>query len=176
MMVPILNKVIAVTAASLFLAVPSYGQAEGEGVPGKELELGNVMVTLYALGGSAAGQKTYGEEIYLAKGTPRQALIILKQILLEGNRPSRSFKMKDQIEVIVFRGAFLKLSKIAIKKVVLKDSSIEVYAEYKDLPGSDVASQPAAIIPVGQLPPGKYTVILFVDNNLRKKAEFNVSR
>lgn len=175
-MPPLFNKAFAVIAASLFLALPSSGQAEGEGVPEKELELGNVMVTLYALGGSAAGQKTYGEEVYLAKGTPRQALITLKQMLLEGNRPSRAFKMKDQIEVIVFRGAFLKLSKIAVKKVVLKDSSIEVYVEYKDLPGTDIASQPAAIIPVGQLPPGKYTVILFVDNNLRKKTEFSVSR
>ncbi|MDD4879026.1 MAG: hypothetical protein PHR22_01035 [Candidatus Omnitrophica bacterium] len=170
------DKIFTLIAVSLFLVLSSSGHAEGEGTPEKVLGPENVMVTLYALGGAAAGQKTYGEEIYLSKGTPLQALITLKQIVLEGKKPSRSFEMKDQLEVIVFRGSFLKLSKIAIKKVVLKDSSIEVYAEYKDLPGAGIASQPAAIIPVGQLPPGKYTVILFVDNKLRKKAEFSVSR
>ena len=176
MMRPVLSKIFGVITVFLFLAVPSSGPAEGEGTPEKALGLENVMVTHYALGGDTAGQKTYGEAIYLSKGTPRQALITLKQIVLEGKRPAWSFKMKDQIEVIVFRGTFLKLSKIGIKKVVLKDSSVEVYAEYKDFPDSDIASQPAAIIPVGQLPPGKYTVILFVDNNLRKKAAFSVSR
>ena len=176
MMGPVLSKIFGVIAVSLFLAVPSHGLAEGAGAPEKVLGLENVMLTHYALGGDTAGKKTYGEAVYAAKGTPRDALITLKQIVLEGKRPARSFKMKDQIEVIVFRGAFLKLSKIGIKKVVLKDLSVEIYAEYKDFPDSDIASQPAAIIPVGQLPPGKYTVILFVDNNLRKKIDFSVSR
>ena len=62
-----------------------------------------------------------------------------------------------------------------ISPVVLKDSNIEVYAEYADFPGYDIASQPAAIIPLGKLPPGKYAVSLFVDSKLRKKIEFKVS-
>ena len=170
------NKIFAMITIFLFLAVPFPGRAEGEGAGEKVLGLENVVVTHYALGGNTAGQKPYGEAIYLSKGTPRQAIITLKQIVLEGDKPAWSFKMKDQIEIIVFRGTFLKLSKIGIKKVVLKDSNVEIYAEYKDSPSSDIATQPAAVISAGQLPPGKYTVILFVDEKLQKKVDFSVSR
>ena len=170
------NKIFAMITIFLFLAVPFPGRAEGEGAGEKVLGLENVVVTHYALGGNTAGQKTYGEAVYLSKGTPRQAIITLKGIVLEGKRPSWSFNMKDPIEIIVFRGTFLKLSKIVINKVVLKDSNVEVYAEYKDFPNSDIASQPAAIVPIGKLPPGKYSAILFVDNKLQKKVDFSVSR
>ncbi len=176
MMNNFLNKIIAMAAISLFVAIPFSGNAEGEGTPEKELGLENVVLTYYALGGDINGLKPGGEAVYLAKGTPKDALITLKQIALEGRRPVWSFKMKDQVNIIVFRGVFPKLNKISIKKVLLKDSSVEIYAEYKDFSGSDIPSQPAAIIPVGKLLPGKYTAILFVDNNLQKKADFKVSR
>jgi hypothetical protein len=172
------SKVFVMITIFLFLAVPFLGWAKVKGkvTPEKAPVLGNVMVTLYALGVDTSGQKPYGEAIYLSKGTPRQALITLKQIVLEGKIPAWSFNMKDQIEVVVFRGTFLKLSKIGIKKVVLKDSNVEIYAEYKDFPDSDFPTQPAAVISAGQLPPGKYTAILFVDNKLQKQVDFSVSR
>ncbi len=169
------SKIFSMIAIFFFLAVPFAGRAEGEGTPEKVLGL-DVLVTHYALGGDVSGQKTYGEAIYLSKGTPRQAIITLKEIVIEGKKPSWAFNMKDQIEIIVFRGAFPKLSKIGIKKVVLKDSNVEIYAEYKDFPGSDTPSQPAAVIPAGKLPPGKYSAILFVDNKLQKQADFRISR
>jgi len=84
-------KICAVIAISLFLAVPFPGRAEGEGAGEKVLGLENVIVTHYALGGDTPAQKTYGEALYLSKGTPRQALITLKEIVLEGKKPSWSF-------------------------------------------------------------------------------------
>ena len=163
-----------ISSISAFLAVllPVTGE---EVTSEKTLGLENIVTTCYALGGDTRGQKAFREDVYLAKGNPNQAIATLKEIVIEGKRPVWSFKMQDQIEVIIFRGAFLTLCKVGIKKVVLKDSNIEVYAEYADFPGYDIASQPAAIIPLGKLPPGKYAVSLFVDSKLRKKIEFKVS-
>ncbi len=165
---------ILISSISVLLAVSL--PAAGEEVKSeKALGLENVIITCYALGGDAHSQKAFKEDIYLAKGSPSQAIATLKEIVIEGKRPVWSFKMKDQIEVIIFRGSFLTLCKVGIKKVLLKDSNIEVYAEYADFPGYDIASQPAAIIPLGKLPPGKYAVSFFVDSKLRKKIEFKVS-
>lgn len=174
-MTAVFNRFFLIALISVLLSLPL--SVTGEGVTSeKVLGLENVIITCYALGGDTSDQKAFREDIYLAKGAPNQAIAALKEIINEGRKPVWSFKMKDQIEVIIFRGAFLTLCKIGIKKVALKDSSIEVYAEYSDFPDCSVASQPAAIIPVGKLPPGKYDVTLFVDSKLRKKIEFKVLR
>jgi len=160
---------------SVFLAVSPPAAGE-EAPPEKALGLENVMITCYALGGDVSSKRAYEEGIYLAKGDRNKALEALKGIIIEGKRPVLSFKMKDQIEAIIFRGTFSTLYKVGIKKVVLRDSEIEVHAEYTEFPDCSTVSQPAAIIPVGKLPPGKYSVTLFVDNKLRKRIEFSVSR
>ena len=174
-MTAVFNGFFPIALISVFLTVPLSVTGE-EVTSEKALGLENVIMTCYALGGDTSNQKAFKEDIYLAKGDPNQAIATLKEIVIEGKRPVWSFKMKDQIEVIIFRGAFLTLCKIGIKKVTLKDSNIEVYAEYADFPDCNSASQPAAIIPVGKLPPGKYAVTLFVDSKLRKKIEFKVFR
>lgn len=175
MMTAAFNRFVLISSISVFLTV-SLSVAGEEVKSERALGLENVVITCYALGGDASNQKAFEEEIYLAKGDPRQAIATLKEIVIEGKKPVWSFKMRDRIEVVIFRGSFLTLCKVGIKKVVLKDSNIEVYAEYADFPDCNAASQPAAIIPVGKLPPGKYAVSLFVDSKLRKKIEFNVSR
>lgn len=166
---------VLLSSISVFLTV-SFSAFGEEVKSERALGLENVVMTCYALGGDASSKKAFEEGIYLAKGDPRQAIATLKEIVIEGKRPVRSFKMRDQIEVVIFRGSFLTLCKVGVKKVVLKDSDVEVYAEYEDFPDCSSASEPAAIIPLGKLPPGKYAVSLFVDNRLRKKIEFNVSR
>ena len=174
-MTAVFNGFFLVALIPVFLAVPLSAAGEGAASE-KALGMENVIITCYALGGDTSNQKAFEENIYLAKGDSNQAIAALKEIVIEGKRPVWSFKMKDQIEVIIFRGAFLTLCKIGIKKVALKNSNIEVYAEYADFPDCNAASQPAAIIPIGKLPPGKYAVTLFVDSKLRKKIEFKVFR
>lgn len=169
------SRFFMIASVSVFLAVslPSAGE---EARPEKALGLENVMVTCYALGGDVSSKRAYEEGIYLTKGDRNQAIEALKEMIIEGKRPVFSFKMKDQIEAVIFRGTFLTLCKVGIKKVVLRDSEIEVHAEYTEFPDCSTVSQPAAIIPLGKLPPGKYAVSLFVDSKLRKKIEFKVSR
>ena len=174
-MAAIFSRSFLAASVSVFLAVSSPATGE-QASPEKVLGPENVMITLYALGGDVSSRKAFEEAVYLTKGDRNHALAALKEITIEGKRPALSFDMKDQIEVIIFRGTFLTLCKVGIKKVVLRDSEIEVHAEYMDFPGYDTVSQPAAIISVGKLPPGKYAVTLFVDNKLRKRVEFSVSR
>lgn len=157
----------------LAVSIPAAGE---EARPEKALGLENVMMTCYALGGDVSSKRAFEEGIYLTKGDRNHALEALKEIIIEGKRPSLSFKMQDQIEAVIFRGTFLTLCKVGIKKVVLRDSEIEVHAEYTDFPDCSTVSQPAAIVPLGKLPPGRYSVDLFADNKLRKRIEFSVSR
>jgi len=171
-----LNRFLALAAFSVCLAVSSPGEASDVEASEKTLDLTNVINTCYALGGDVTNKKAFEEGIYLSKGKPDHALVALKGIIFEGEKPISSFRMNDQIDITVFRGSFLKLSKVEIKKVLLKDSNIEIYAEYKDFPDCDIASQPAAVIPIGQLPPDKYSVSLFVGDKLRNKAEFSVHK
>ena len=166
----------AIAAIPVILAVLFFSAGRGNAEEGKVLSLENVKITCYALGGDAGDKKAFEEAMYLTKGGPNDALSNLKDIVIEGKKPVWSFKMKDKIEVVIFRGTFLKLSKIEIKKVVLKGPIIEILAEYPDFPDSDISSQPAAVVPIGQLLPGKYTIRLFVENKLRKEAAFSVSR
>ena len=174
-MTAVFNRFILISSIFAFLTV--LLSAAGEEVTSeKSLGLENVRTTCYALGGDAGNRKAFEEGIYLAKGGPGQAIATLKEIVLEGKRPVWSFKMNDQIEAVIFRGSFLTLCKVGIKKVVLRDSEIEVHAEYTEFPDCSTVSQPAAIIPLGKLPPGKYAVSLFVDSKLRKKIEFKVFR
>jgi len=158
---------------SVFLFASSAACAEGP-EEGKILSLDNVTVTCYALGGDTATLKEPVESLYVYKGDAGKALIYLKNVIIEGEREVTSFGIKDPLYIIVFRGFFPGLSKVTVKKVVLKGTEFDIYAEYWNAPEYSTASQPAAIIPVGQLPPGKYSVILFVGNELHKKTEFKV--
>lgn len=141
----------------------------------KELSLTEIFRTCYALGGDVEGVKEKGEEIYVAKGTINKALSVLRDILIEHRRPPRSFRRKDLINIIVFRGILPAQGKIEITKVVSKDNAFEVYAKYFDFSDLDIPSQPAAIIPLGKLPRGKYNVALYVDGQLHKKIEFKIN-
>jgi len=164
--------VILSIAGLLAAALPANGK---EAASAKPFGMGNIVTTCYALGGDASNKRAFEEAIYLTAGDVNQALATLKEIAFEGKKPSFSFKMQDPIEVIIFRGTFLTLGKVAIKKVSLNDSEIDVRAEYLDFPDCNTPSQPAAIIPVGKLPPGRYAVDLFVDNKMRKRIEFSVT-
>lgn len=142
----------------------------------KTLSLTGILRTSYALGGDTAAVKETGEAIYLAQGDTNKALGTLKNILIEHKPPARYLNDNEEVNIIIFRGVLRELGKIELTKVVPKDSSFEVYAKYLDITGLNTPSQPAVIIPVGKLPVGKYSVVLYVDDELRKKAEFTVRR
>lgn len=142
----------------------------------KVLSLEGIFRTSYALGGDLTGTKETGETIYVAKGDNRKTLKFLKGVLIEKVRPVWTFNKRDHINIIVFRGTLPTHGKIEITKLVSKGNSFELYAKYINFPDLDIPSQPAAIIPLGTLPRGKYSVGLYVDNQLRKKVEFKVSR
>ena len=147
-----------------------------EDVAEKVLSLDGIFRTSYALGGDLAGLRGGDEAIYVAKGNIQKALSTLKDILIEQKRPRRSFSKRDSVNIIIFRGALPTLGKIEVTKFVSKGNTFEVYAKYIDFPELDIPSQPAAIIPLGKLPSGKYSVDLYVDNQSRKKVEFKIRR
>lgn len=161
----------AFLAALLFLS--SNAAAEGQ-ADSKVLPLDNVTISCYALGGDVATLKDPVEAVYIFKGDTSGALSGLKEVLIEGRKEQRAFRIKDPLCIVVFRGFFPGLSKVFIKKVTLEDCRFDIYAEYWDRPEYSTPSQPAAIIPVGQLPPGNYAINLFVGNELRKSAGFKV--
>lgn len=150
----------------------------GDVIPegGKTLDLTGVLRTSYSLGGDTASVKAAGESIYLAQGSTNKALAALKDILIEHKPSARPLNDNEEIDIIIFRGVLTTLCKIELPKVVFKDNSFEVYVKYVDIIGLNTPSQPAAIIPVGKLPIGKYSVALYADGELRKKAEFTVRR
>lgn len=168
--------------AKIFLLLPLALAALGTSVltaaeetgTGKSLGLESVVTTCYALGGDTATRKDPVEAIYVSKGNVKDAFFKLKEIIIEGKKADWTFKMKKPLCVIIFRGFFPGLSKIKINKVVFRDRSFEVFAEYYDAPVYSSPTQPAAIIPIGQLAPGKYDITLFVGKESRKKAEFKV--
>lgn len=141
----------------------------------KTLDLTAVFRTSYALGGDTAGVKEKEEAIYFAQGDTYKALAILKNTLIE-HKPLRFLDTSEQIDIIIFRGVLSNLGKIELIKAVSKGNSFEVYAKYIDIPGADIPSQPAVIIPVGKLPKGKYSAALYVEDQLHKKVNFTVRR
>jgi hypothetical protein len=143
---------------------------------GKTLDLTGVLRTSYSLGGDTSAVKAAGESIYLAQGSANKALTALKDILIERKPAARPLNDDEEIDIIIFRGILTTLCKIELAKVVFKDNSFEVYVKYLDITGLNTPSQPAVIIPVGKLPVGKYSVVLYADGELRKKAEFTVRR
>ncbi|MDD5737574.1 MAG: hypothetical protein PHH20_04715 [Candidatus Omnitrophica bacterium] len=162
----------AVALAAILLASPgAFAEEAGDG---KALSLENVTYSCYALGGDVKTLKDPVEAVYVTKGDAVYALFWLKQMIVEGKREQKYFEVKDHLCVTVFRGFFPGLSKVLIKKVSLKGNELDVHAEYSDNPEYSVPTQPAAIIPIGQLPPGQYTVNLFVGNELRKTNGFKV--
>lgn len=162
----------AIALAAVLLASPVAFAEEAEG--GKLLSLENITMSCYALGGDVKTLKDPVEGIFVTKGDAVYALFWLKQMLVEGKREQKYFEVKDHLCITVFRGFFPGLSKVFIKRVSLKGNELDVYAEYSDDPEYSVPTQPAAIIPIGQLPPGQYTVKLFVGNELRKTTAFKV--
>lgn len=140
----------------------------------KVLSLENVFRTSYALSGDTKGVTQKGEAVYLSNGNVQKALSTLKNIIIEKKRPERSFSKRDSINVIVFRGIMPTQGKIEITKIVSKGNAFEIYAKYIDFSELNIPSEPAAIIPLGKLPSGKYTVSLYINDQLHKKAEFKV--
>jgi hypothetical protein len=146
--------------------------SEGE----KTLDLTGILRTSYSLGGDTGSVKAAGEAIYLAQGSTNKALAALKDILIEHKPAERPLNSNEETDIIIFRGILTTLCKIELTKVISKDNFFEVYAEYLDITGLDTPSQAAVIIPVGKLPIGKYSVVLYAGGELRKKAEFTVRR
>jgi hypothetical protein len=152
----------------LFLT-PVFAQDEG-----KVLSLENVTMSCYALGGDVKTLKDPVEAIYVSKGDAVDAVFWLKQVLVEGREEQKSFRVKDPLCIMIFRGFFPGLSKVFVRKVSLKGCEFNINADYWDDPEYSTPSQPAAIIPIGQLPPGDYNINLFVGSELRKKHVFKV--
>lgn len=158
----------------LMFLVLAAGNAASE--EERTLDLTGVLRTSYSLGCDTAGVKDKEEAIYFAYGDTNKALATLKNILIEHKPAVWTLNDNEQINIIVFRGVLPGLGKIEVNKVVSKSSSFEIYAKYIDISDINVASQPAVIIPVGKLPIGKYPVVLYVDDQLHKKANFTVRR
>jgi len=165
---------ILLPAMILLAVLPLASFAAAESGEEKVLSLENVTLSCYALGGDVKTLKDPVEAVYVTKGDAVYALFWLKQMLTEGKREQKYFSMKDPLCITVFRGFFPGLSKVSVKKVSLKDNRFDIYVEYLDNPEYSTPTQPAAIIPVGQLSPGAYTVNLFVGNELRKTSGFKV--
>lgn len=142
----------------------------------KTLDLTGVLRTSYSLGCDTAGVKDKEEAIYFAYGNTNKALATLKNILIEHKPAAWTLNDNEEINIIVFRGVLPGLGKIEVNKVVSKSSSFEIYAKYIDISGINVASQPAAVIPIGKLPIGKYSVALYVEDQLHKQTNFTVRR
>lgn len=140
----------------------------------KSLGLEDIFRTSYALSGDTAGIKQTEESVYLSKGNIQKALSTLKGIIIEKKRPDWIFSKRDSINIIVFRGILSTQGKIEITKMVSKGNSFEIYAKYIDFPELDIPSEPVVIIPLGKLPSGKYTVALYINDQVRKKVEFKV--
>jgi len=140
------------------------------------LSLTGILRSSYALGGDTAGVKEKGEAIYLIQGETSRALVTLKNILIEHKPAAWILNDNEEINIIVFRGVLPGLGKIEVNKVVSKSSSFEIYAKYIDISDINVASQPAAVIPIGKLPKGKYSVALYVEDQLHKQEKLTVRR
>lgn len=140
----------------------------------KALSLENIFRTSYALSGDTAGGKGKEEAVYLSKGSLQKALATLKDIIIEKKRPNWIFSKQDSINIIVFRGTLSTQGKIEITKLISKGNVFEIYAKYIDFSELNIPSEPVAIIPLGKLPSGKYTVSLYINDQIRKKAEFKV--
>lgn len=140
------------------------------------LNLSGILRSSYALGGDTAGVREKGEGIYLTQGETAKAFAALKNILIEHKPALWKLNDNEQINMIVFRGVLPDLGKIEINKVVFKNNSFEIYAKYIDISGINVASQPAAVIPIGKLPIGKYSAALYVEDQLHKEVKFTVRR
>lgn len=157
--------------AGLYSALYAEDAAsEGE----KTLDLTGVLRTSYSLGGDTATVKEAGEAIYIVQGDMNRALATLKDILIEHRPAARSLNDNEEVDIIIFRGVLTTLCKIELTKVISRDNLFEVHAKYLDITGLNTPSQPAVIIPLGKLPIGKYSVVLYADGELRKKAEFTV--
>lgn len=140
------------------------------------LSLTGILRSSYALGGDTAGVKEKGEAIYFTQGETSRALVTLKNILIEHKPAAWTLNDNEEINIIVFRGVLPGLGKIEVNKVVSKSRSFEIYAKYIDISDINVASQPAVVIPLGKLPIGKYSVVLYVEDQLHKQVNFTVRR
>lgn len=149
---------------------------EGSLVQEKNLDLSKIFITVYALGCDISEVKEKEEGIYLAKGDVNNSLAVLKDILIEHTHPFDCFEEGEQINAIIFRGILLKHGKIAINTVIYKETSFAVYAHYDDTSDLNIPSQPAAIIPLGKLPIGKYRIKLYVEGQESKQKDFIVRR
>ncbi len=168
---PLLNLFLA--AISVFLVVNFVFCEDGKETI---LNIKDIITANHALSGDTVGVKDEGEALYLVKGETIRAMTALKEILIEHKRAARSFKTRDPINLIIFRGVLQTFGKIEVLKIVSKDNCFMVYTTYLDIPDPKIPSEPAVIVPFGKLPVGKYSILLYVSEQLHKKAEFSVTR
>lgn len=166
---------LSIISVNFLLALSSLSEGISQATE-KVLSLENIFRTTYALSADTAALKEIKEAIYLSKGDIKKALATLKDIVIEKRRPERSFTKQDSVNIIVFRGVLPFQGKVEITKLVSKGNDFEIYAKYTEFSGLDIPSEPAAIIPLGKLPSGKYSVALYVDDKIVTKTDFDIKK
>lgn len=99
----------------------------------------------------------------------------LRDVVVEHDTPPTSGSYEDGLNLVVFRGVFGSGGySLEVTSVSLQNRVLEVHCDYED-PGPGIRTtagftQPAAIIPLKRLPPGKYTARLSVRRLKRSSA------
>lgn len=128
-----------------------------------ELEV-EPIIDYYSLGGHTGEA---GEAFFVARGSEGEAENKLNEIVVQGKDAETVFTQNDALNFVIFRGVFSSGGHgITIDKVERRWSDFGVHATYSD-PGkgsivTQAFTQPAAIIPIGELKKGSYEVKLLV--------------
>ena len=136
-------------------------------------------VDLHFLGGYT---DKAGEGFYVIAGDLTHVREELKKIL--AGEPARSsFSRDENLNLVVFRGVFPTGGYgIEVNAVERAGNKFIVRATFTD-PGrgavvAQAFTQPTAVVPLGRLPPGRYTAELYVkegdEEKLRTRIEFEV--
>jgi len=144
-----------------FLLLPSRKQ---EVFPETPYRADAVVCRASALRGYS--NKDRASQFMLLKGHEEADVVRhLRDVIVEQERPPKSGKYEDGLNLVVFRGVFGSGGySLDVTDVSIDGRLLQVNCDYED-PGDGIRTtagftQPTAIIPLKRLPPGKYTARL----------------
>lgn len=92
---------------------------------------------------------------FVVRGTGREALPGIVDVLVEGNKPNDKFSSKDELSLIFF--SHPAYPGVGIESVEIKETSINV-TFFLTTHSSPTVDPTLYLIPLGKLPPGTYDV------------------
>jgi hypothetical protein len=134
------------------------------------------IIDYYPLNGYAGHRE---EALYVLAGDIDDVKKNLKDIIVNLSTPRYTFNRNETINLIVFRGVFNTGGhSIKIDRIEKIDTTIIVYATYidagKGMMVTQAFTQPTAIIPIGTLSEGEFTVKLNVSTIVKTEEKDTV--